>query len=198
MIIDVSQNNGVIDWSKVKSSGLVSGVFIKVNEGYLCSDTKAVYNATQCHLVGLPIGYYHFATLNNPNVIEDATQEANYFLTSLNNLPQASLPLALDIETNKINLSPAQVVLWAKTFIGVLKEAGKTNIALYSGLSFLNEEHFVAADFSGIKLWIAEYTAGALRLPAGFPDYWLWQYSDSGTVPGIIKQVDVSKFNPLH
>ncbi len=199
MMADCSSNNGTIDWAKVKASGLVSdGIMIKVNEGYLCADTKATYNATQCHLLGLNIGYYHFATLNNPDVVADATQEANYFIASLSNLPEPTLPLALDIETNKINLPAPQVILWAKTFFKVLREAGKTNLALYSGLSFLSTEHFVSADFVGIKFWIAAYTNKVLKLPVGITDYWMHQYSDAGTIPGIKTNVDLSRANPLH
>ena len=200
MIIDVSSNNGMINWSKVKTNNPApTGAMIKVNEGYLCADSKASYNATQAHLTGIPVGYYHFATLNNPNVVADAEQEANYFLASLNNLPQATLPLALDIETNKINLSVPQVILWAKTFFNILKEAGKTNLALYSGLAFINSEHFVASDFVGIRLWLAEYNNKEQPvLPVGFPDYWLWQYTANGKINGIIGDVDVSKYNPKH
>jgi lysozyme len=199
MIIDVSSNNGMIDWHTVANNNpKPEGVIIKVNEGYLCADTKAKYNSTQYGLLNIPVGYYHFATLNNANVVADAEQEANYFLTSLNDLTPSTLPLALDIETNKTNLPPAQVVLWAKTFFNVLREAGKTNLALYSGLAFLNQEHFVVGDFPGVKLWVAEYTASALKLPTGFSDYWMWQYSDAATIAGIVGHVDVSKVNPAH
>lgn len=195
MIIDVSQNNSTIDWHKVTSNNpSVEGVMIKINEGYLCADSKAQYNATQAHLLNIPIGAYHFATLNNTNIVADAEQEANYFLKSLNDLPPMTLPLALDIETNKANLTPQQVVFWAKTFINVLKEAGKTNIALYSGLSFFNSEHFVKEDFPSIKIWLAEYNKGVNPvLPKGFDSIWLWQYSCEGKIDGIIGNVDLNK-----
>lgn len=195
MILDVSSNNGTIDWHTVlNNTPKPEGVIIKVNEGYLCADSKAVYNSTQANLLGLPIGYYHFATLNNNNVVADAEQEANYFLTSLNDLPQAQLPLCLDIETNKINLTPDQVVLWAKTFISVLKEAGKTDIALYSGLAFLNSEHFKKEDFFGIKIWLAEYNyQQSPTIPNGFDSIWLWQYTCEGKIDGINGNVDLSK-----
>ncbi len=195
LIIDVSANNGMIDWHKVTSNNpKIDGVIIKVNEGYLCADVKAKYNSTQCGLLNIPVGYYHFATLNNNDVVSDATQEANYFLASLNDLTKESLPLVLDIETNKNNLTADKVVLWAKTFIGVLKEAGKTNIALYSGLSFFNSEHFVKEEFFGILIWLAEYNKGVKPvLPKGFDDYWLWQYSCEGKIDGIIGSVDLNK-----
>lgn len=197
MIIDVSSNNGMINWSKVKTSQPApEGVMVKMNEGYLCADTKAQYNASQAHLVGLPVGYYHFATLNKTDVVADATQEANYFLTSLNDVPAATLPLALDIETNAMKLPAPQVILWAKTFFSVLKQAGKTNLALYSGLAFLNSNHFNISDFPGIKLWVAEYKNGEPVLPQGFPTYWLWQYTGEGSVAGIQGHVDISKYHP--
>lgn len=195
IIIDVSSNNGTIDWHKVTTNDpSIEGVMIKINEGYLCADSKAQYNATQANLLGVPIGAYHFATLNNNDVVSDSEQEANYFLKSLNDLPNMTLPLALDIETNKNNLPPDKVVLWAKTFINVLKESGKTNIALYSGLSFFNSEHFVKEDFPGIKIWLAEYNKGVNPvLPKGFDSIWMWQFSCEGKINGINGNVDVNK-----
>lgn len=195
LIIDVSSNNSMIDWHKVVSGNpTLNGVFVKVNEGYLCADSKSRYNATQANLLNIPVGYYHFATLNNTNVVADAEQEANYFLASLNDLPKETLPLALDIETNKANLPHDQVVLWAKTFINVLKEAGKTDIALYSGLSFFNSEHFVKDDFPNVRIWLAEYNK-LLKpiLPKGFDSIWLWQYSCEGKIDGILGNVDLNK-----
>jgi len=197
MIIDISSNNSNVVWSKVKPA--ILGAMLKANEGVGCMDSKFVYNATQCHLLGIDFGAYHFATLNVPDVVTDATAEANYFIASLSNIPETKLPLALDIETNKMNLPPAQVILWAKTFFNVLREAGKTNLMLYSGLAFFESEHFVAADFPNIKIWIAEYNNGAApKVPVGLPDWYWWQYSDAATVPGITGHVDVSKVNPAH
>lgn len=199
MIIDVSANNGIIDWAAVKKHSdtlpqdqQIKLVMIKANEGYLYADKQAVYNAKQSSKF-FDVGYYHFATLNTLKVIEDAEQEANYFLKSLNDMPEAKGPLALDIETNQAKLTAPQVVLWAKTFFNVLKEAGKTNLALYSGLSFLNSNHFNLQDFPDIKLWVAEYTKGSFTLPAGFPNAWAWQFTCEGQFDGIKGNVDMSK-----
>lgn len=200
LIIDISSNNGQINWDEVKAhddtlpDGLkIKGVMVKANEGYLCEDKGWKDRAAEAVKRGYPVGYYHFATLNTFKVIEDAEQEANYFLKSLADAPKADMPIALDIETNKVNLPAPQVVLWAKTFFSVLKNAGVTNLALYSGQYFLNSEHFIAKDFEGIKLWVAEYISGTFKLPVGFEDYWAHQYTSEGIIDGIKGHVDISQ-----
>ena len=50
--------------------------------------------------------------------------------------------------------------------------------------------------FAGYPLWVAEYTGNSSpRLPNGFADYVFWQYSESGSVPGIAGNADLDQFN---
>lgn len=198
MIIDVSQNNGDILWDKVKTNPeKISLVMVKATEGVGYNDKKCNFNAIKALADGYPVGYYHFASLNNTNVIKDATDEANYFMNQLKGLPKATV-LALDIETNKINLPPDQVILFSKTFFNVLRvrmhEVGTPELWLYSGLSFINSEHLEQKDFQDIKLWLAEYNTKELPvMPKGWVKLAAWQYSCTGSVLGIKGNVDISK-----
>jgi lysozyme len=44
------------------------------------------------------------------------------------------------------------------------------------------------------RLWLSQYGPKAV-LPKGYKEYWLWQYSDKGEVPGINAPVDVNQFD---
>jgi hypothetical protein len=44
------------------------------------------------------------------------------------------------------------------------------------------------------RLWLAQYGPKPV-LPKGYKSLWLWQYSESGTVPGIDGNVDLNAFN---
>ncbi len=200
MIIDVSSNNGAIDWGKTQSNPeKIEGVIIKVNEGngqaYI--DKMVSINANGAKQQGYKIGYYHFATLNdNINPAADANAEATFFLDTLKSLPKADYPLALDIETNKSNLTPAQVLIWINSFFSVLDKAGIKDYDIYSYADFLNRNlpsnHTLG---SNIRLWLAGYTSQPI-LPKLWTKAYMWQYSSTGKVLGINGNVDCSKLLP--
>jgi len=184
--IDVSIYQGNIDWEKVKTDF----VYIKEGEGINAFDHNCLKNAQGCQTHNIPFGYYHFATLNSPSVINDATAEANGVLAHLETLPQATLIFALDVETNKQNLKPEEVELWIKTFIRVMNRP----VMLYSGVYFLNQNLPTNHSLSSLPLWLAEYTTAEIPiLPHGFKDFAIWQWNDKGGMLGINGPVDLNR-----
>lgn len=194
--IDISSNNGPIDWVKVKSNTTkfdVDFVYFKSSEGIGYTDRTTFNNAQSALRQGIKIGYYHFASLNEHDVVHDATDEANYFLKNLKTFPKSDLPPVLDIETNKQNLSHTETLQWINTFMDVLVAAGyKPVIYTYGPFvsEFLPPSHGIKYD-----LWLAQYTkAESPKLPPGFDKAWLWQFSNKGNIDGITGQVDLNKF----
>lgn len=197
MKIDISSFNGKIDWDKVKAfsdaaSDPIDGVIIKANEGIGCVNPNLNYDMLNASRVGFPITYYHFATLNSLDVINDAINEANYFIEVLKKCLDANLPLILDIEENKIGLKPEQVLSWINTFFDTLKRAGYTDLMLYSNTPYLNVNLPSSHDLGGYKLWIAAY-ANKFSIPKGWLNATWWQYSDTGRISGITTNVDITK-----
>ena len=197
MIIDLSANNGIVNWALVKTNPeRITGVICKVNEGNGSAyvDKQLSANAKGAVMNGYSLGYYHFATLNNAvNVMDDAKAEANFFLDSLHGLPLPNMPYILDIETNKANLTPAQVEIWINTFFDTLQARTINNVCIYSYADFLNR-NLPAVHNLGTKyrLWLAGYTAQPI-LPKGWGKADMWQYSATGKVLGINGNVDCSK-----
>lgn len=195
MIIDVSSYQGNINWQDLedwnhKSSDPITGVYIKISQGINSHDPKAYINAQGAKDKHLDFGYYHFATLNKSDVVADATAEANDVLAQLKTLPPANMSLALDIETDELNLPADQVLAWINKFRSFFP-----SIVLYSGPYFLNQHLPPQHGLGTIPLWLAEYTTGKPLLPQGWSSYWLHQYSDKGQVGGIVGNVDVSRYN---
>lgn len=189
--IDVSINNGTIDWSKVPATPgfKVDFTYIKANEGIGFDDKKDLFNAQNAKRYGIKVGYYHFASLNNVDVVADATAEANYFLKSLKTLPENDMPPVLDIETNKSDLTDEKVHQWIKTFVNLVPKC-----VLYSYTPFLNEHLPIEHSLGTLPLWIARYTTELTpKLPVGWKDYWMWQYSNQGKISGINGNVDLNK-----
>lgn len=202
--IDVSHHNGVIDWQKVKANGIlavegskrVDFAYIKVTEGASGRDKKAGYNAAECYRVGLPWGPYHFCTLNRKDEVADATEEANYLIKRLTDLPPYQMPIALDVEleTQGVSLTDEEIEAWVKTFFAVLTAAGHNNYILYSYSPFLREHLPQNHSLWHIRLWAARYSTN-LPLPVqGWGQkFWMWQYSNIGKVSGITGNVDLNK-----
>ncbi len=84
--IDVSKNNGRVDWAAVASSGIDFAI-VKATQGHGTSASTAHYdrftdgefarNILGASSVGLTIGVYHFLTAAN---VDEARAEADYFV----------------------------------------------------------------------------------------------------------------------
>lgn len=191
MIIDVSKWQGKIDWTKVKSTLGLEGVYIKATEGVGYTDSNFSSNVAGAISTNIPIGVYHFGTLNSQAVAVDAIKEAQYFLSVIKPV-KTSLPLVLDIERNDIKLSKDLVLLYINSFFGELKRQGTEEYVLYSYTPFLDENLPENHNLGSIKLWLASYTQKPVY-PKGWNSLWLWQYSQKGFINGISGNVDLNK-----
>lgn len=203
--IDVSHNNSTIDWTKVPNDAQPNSfAFIKATEGVDYVDPMCQTNAAavSSHTT-MRFGYYHFASLNNTaDVAGDARKEADWFVQTMSTMPAASLIPVLDIETNASKLTQAQVQTWISTFMEEMKVKGYPTVFIYSSPSFLDENLPANHPFGNLPLWIAHYTTAAQpRLPNGWSDYVVWQYTGSGKVSGVStacdqNRSDTSLFSP--
>ncbi len=189
--IDVSSNNGVIDWAKVKQNVIpIDFAIIKASEGVGYVDPKLKANATGADKAGIKKSYYHFASLNTLNDIPDAKAEADFFLSTIKSLPKNDFSLVLDIETNKVGLDKIHVLEWIKTFFSEMKSHGYDDCILYSYSSFLDSN---LSENHGLcnKLWIAAYVnLPSPKLPKGWNEYLIWQKNSTSKIFGIQGNVD--------
>lgn len=188
MIIDISKYQNKINWTKVK----VDGVYIKATEGVGYTDPMFNSHVLGANSVKIPIGFYHFATLNSIDIIKDSASEAKAFYEATKGI-KIGLPYVLDIEKNDLKLTPADVLKWIQNFVLTLHVYGINDIVLYSYTPFLNANlppiHQLGLT---LPLWLASYTDKP-TLPKGWDKYWLWQYSSKGVVEGIEGNVDLNK-----
>jgi len=192
IVIDVSKHQGIIDWAKAFDSG-VRQVFIKVTEGVGYIDPNAVRNSDGAFKANIQVGYYHFASLNDKEEVQDAEKEAKCFLDALKPLAPNSLPIVLDLETNAAKLTKDEVLAWIKAFFKALEAAGHKDYMLYSYEPFLKANLPDNHGLGNIPLWIAAYT-NKPNIPKGWKNYKLWQYSSEGKVAGINGNVDLNQY----
>ena len=179
--IDVSYAQGVIDWEKVKASGLVDFAILRAGYGKETSqiDDQFSRNYTACKQLGIPVGayWYSYAT-----TVAEAEQEANVCLQIIQG-KQFEYPVAFDIEEARC-LPQADAI--STTFCTALENAGYYT-AIYTFKSAL-ESNFSEAVKNRYDIFL--YHIGVQQTDyAG--DYGLWQYSWTGCIPGISGDVDL-------
>ena len=213
-------NGAPIDFVKKYSAGM-RFVMIKASDTRDDADALAlkyvVMDRLAAQAAGMYTGFYHYAVLpdvrTDAEVISDAQTQAQkviWRLEALGSYNDRDLPYALDLENNCVRLSgktcarylpKAQITLWAKTFLKVLREKTDRMPILYSYPSFLEGAMVRDDELRQYPLWLAQYgidPADPLGQPglkeggcyvhswtaANCSSQWIiWQYSSCGIAP---------------
>ena len=197
--IDVSHWQNTIDWTQVAAAGK-RFAFMKASEGTTLADPTYATNRSQAKAVGLYVGAYHFARPDRTP--GDAVAEADYFL-AMSQLEAGDLVPVLDLE-DAGGLSPAELQEWVKGYLGRIYERTGAHAMIYASPTFwknaMGDTTWFATNGYGM-VWVAHWTSGpAPTVPAqnwGGTGWTFWQYTSSGSVPGISGRVDLDRFNGL-
>ena len=194
--IDVSAYQGEIDWSAVKNAG-VEFVFIRVGgrgttEGGLYTDDCAQRYYEGAKQAGLQVGAYFFSQAITP---EEAAEEAQFTLEQIRGWT-LELPVVYDWEwvsedSRTANMDQATLTQCTKVFCQQIEDAG-LEAAVYFNHS-QGTQLLDLRELTDYSFWLARYETSP-----DFPcrvDY--WQYSCTGTVPGIETDVDLNLFFPV-
>jgi GH25 family lysozyme M1 (1,4-beta-N-acetylmuramidase) len=203
-------------WTQVQAAGN-SFVGIKATEGNYFQNKYYVPAVTAAVAAGLYVMPYVFANPYNSTAKGNGTavQQADYAWNNKISKVAAPayrssaqmLPVVLDIEpdpytqrehTNQCyGLSPAAMVEWIGQFLTeIQRDTGKTPI-IYTTSGWWDLCTGSSTAFGTYPLWIAEYGASNPALPAGWNNYTFWQYTSSGTVPGVNGTVDQDYLGPV-
>ena len=190
--IDVSQWQGEIDWQQVKDSG-VEFVIIRVGgrgtgeQGTLYADEKAQDYYVGATAVGLKVGAYFFA---QSVTVEEALEEATYVLEAVKDW-DVQMPLVYDWEyvddkARTADVDSRTLTDMAKAFCGEIRGAGYTPMIYFGrsqSIDLLMLEELVEFPF-----WLAMYST-IMDYPYKID---MWQYTETGSVPGIEGNVDMN------
>ena len=185
--IDISNWQGSIDFSQVKNSG-TQIVYILASQGnyFIDSYLQEFYNGAISN--GLLVGFYHFF---DPAVSVES--QAEYFINAIKGLT-SNCKLVLDLEKAG-SYGASELSKLAVEFLEKVKELTDTEVAIYTYVSFANNNIVSGYGLENYPLWIAEY---GVNSPKGNPiwgnSYAGWQYSDTGSVAGINGNVDMDVF----
>lgn len=187
--VDVSEHDGTIDWAAVKASGIDFAMirlgYRGYSQGSINLDPYFLANIEGASQAGLKVGVYFFSQAISE---DEAREEAQFVLNTLGSLNVTlSYPIAFDQEpiTNgdvarTDNLTNAQLTANAVAFCQAIEAAG------YQPMVYGNQHDLGRLDLSGAlssyEVWYAEY---GVSEPTGKVNFAMWQYTASGTVPGM-------------
>ena len=192
--VDVSHYQGNINWPAVKNAGTIFAI-AKATEGTTFLDAYLNANIAGMKRYGIIPGAYHFA---HPSI--DATAQADYFTNAVRRANgghfHGLLQLVLDLEVTD-GRTPAQVWAWTQTFCARVHAVTGRPCIIYTGFYFWRDSVGNPNNNLNCPLWLAAYVSNPTPY---IPQAWssvgwaFWQYTDTGSVPGISGHADRDYF----
>ena len=203
--IDVSNDQGTIDWSKVSKAGY-RFAFIKATEGEgLTGDPEAKdpnfeANMQGASSAGMLAGPYHMA---RPDLGNSAADEAQWFVDVAGSyIKSGYFRPVLDVEFGADTPGYAALSVWINEWMATVKTMTGVEPLIYAGGDY---KIYLDPSLAQYDLWVAQYpTYDTSQSPTtGIWDHWdFWQFSDKGSVPGCTgvppvytDHVDLDVFN---
>ncbi len=188
--MDVSHWQGTIDWDAVAASE-VEYAFIRVSHGIGTMDREFVRNWSEAQRVGLIRGVYQFFSAG-----DDPVAQADLLVDQIGGaLAPGDLPPVLDVEGMSLDGQPAATVIAnMRTWIARVQERLGVVPIIYSAKYFW-QDSLGDPDFTEHPLWVAHYGVMCPNAPTPWTRWAFWQYTSTGSVPGISGNVDRNHFN---
>lgn len=189
--MDLSKYQGDIDWETVAEESDIEFVMLRLgyrgySEGGLVLDESYKTNAAAAEEYGFETGVYFFSQAVN---YDEGVEEARFVLDNLGDY-DISLPIVIDTEQMETDARANEITNADRTeavigFCETIRAAG------YHPMIYANRNWYAANldmdQLGGYDLWLAHY--------ANVPDFpylfRMWQYTQSGSVPGVTGDVDL-------
>ena len=194
--IDVSAYQEDIDWQKVADSGVEIAMIRAAFRGWGQAGVIKVAEYVHQNLqgadeAGLTVGVYFFSQATS---IEEVDEEIDVLLDIIKDHNITGYVVFdweyVSEEARTANVDARTLTDCSLHFCKRVEEAGYVPMVYfnaYQGINLLELEELKAYDF-----WLARYT-DRMNFPYRVR---MWQYTDSGKVPGIKGNVDINVFFP--
>ncbi len=190
--IDVSEFQGEIDWEQVKQAGIEFAVirvgYRTYGGGVVTYDEQFRNNIEGALAQGIKVGAYFYS---QATTAEEAVDEADAVIDALAGY-DITYPVVYDWELVSGDAARTDAVSvealadCCVSFCERVKDSGYTPMVYQNKATAMRK-----LDLPRVKdydFWLAEYG----EKPSYYYDYKIWQYSDSGNIPGIEGKVDLN------
>lgn len=183
--IDISSHQGQIDWNRVSTDKDIHFVYIKATEGATYRSPHYGYNVAMARRNGLLVGSYHYF---RPEVSVD--KQFSNFLGLAAPSSQDLIPM---IDVEKIEpVSRKQLIDSVMRLSRLMEQYYGARPMIYSTMAFYNS--YLAPHFNKFHLYIGRYNEEKPNITWS-GSYTVWQFSQSGIVPGIDAYVDLCRMS---
>lgn len=187
--IDVSKWQGKIDWKAVAASGVEFAILrLGVQEGFggnCLVDETFIDNFQGARAAGLKVGVYFYSY--STSLLDSFNQGVFVLQTLRENNFKPDFPIVFDWEAwskfGSLGMSINDLNDCAKMFFDVVETEGYEG-TLYSSKYYLENGIWNLPNY---KTWLANYT----KQTSYQGEYFMWQCSCTGSVPGIYGDVDI-------
>ncbi|WP_242945483.1 glycoside hydrolase family 25 protein [Hespellia stercorisuis] len=190
--IDVSQYQADLDWTQARASGIEFAILRVGGRGYGASgtiyeDEKFRDNLRGAVDAGLEVGVYFFSQAISER---EAVEEAEFVLSKIE-AADIKGPVVFDPEEIKEDesrtdgISSKVLTDNCIAFCDTIKAAGYDTM-IYANMKRMALELDIAK-LQDYDWWYADY----YETPQCPYDYEMWQYTDTGSVPGVEGNVDI-------
>lgn len=191
--VDVSVWQDTIDWQQVKDAGIE---FAMLRIGYRGSDLGGMYedeclraNYEGAKAAGLKVGGYFFSQAVS---VQEANEEAEFVLDIIGGW-DFDMPVVydweyIDSEARTADVDARTLTDCAEAFCERIKNAGFAPM-VYFNLDLAAERMYLT-ELMDYPFWLARYDP-AMDCPFRVD---MWQYTSTGTVPGIEGDVDLNLY----
>ena len=193
--IDVSSNNGIINWDNVNAQG-VEFVIIRCGIGSNFQnqdDTQFERNYNECKRLGIPVGTYLYSYACN---VEQAKSEASHVLRLIEG-KTFELGIWFDMEDTdgykaKRNVQYSTCVDICETFCNIIESKG-LKVGIYASLDWLKNK-INSSRLDKFDKWVAQWTKQCTYNKK----YSIWQFGGetnvirSNRLDGINGMVDMN------
>lgn len=199
--IDVSDNQGYIDWEKVKGTGVEFAILRSVRRSGNV-DKQLASNIAGCKKYGIPFDFYKYSYALTPAQAVAEVKRVVEVLEGYGVLPSKDTVLWMDVEDKaQMALSTAALTEIVKAFKAEVLASG-FEFGLYMG-KYRYETGEVNLNALDDHTWIARYYNGYNVMTFGTEpeeeyapvvksgSLWGWQFTSSGRVDGINGNVDI-------
>lgn len=194
--IDVSRWQGQIDWRSVKKNVQFAIIKLGGSDDGLYMDGMAYRNTLHARDVGILRGFYFY--LGGVHTPQEEVQHIKNLVSKIGGLKPGEL-LVLDWEERRAGFNE---VGYLTAIVEGMSRAGLPTPLIYMNLHYVQSQDWSNLVRRNCGLWVAAWGNNDAvpqkhEVPGSdeWPFWAIWQYSSTGSVPGIHGRVDLNKFN---
>ena len=204
--IDVSHYQGTINWSSVAGAG-ITFAWNKATEGTTEVESTFTNNEVNAKAAGIPIGCYHYA---HPELNTPASEAAHFWAIAgsfIQGDGKSIMPM-IDVEGSAFSghVGATSLSDWVNQWCNAVSNYAAGVGLVITPVIYISACNATYLDSSVAQWipWIADYNGqdpqtGTPWSVCSSYDWWgtwvVWQYTSTGSIPGISGNVDHDVFN---